>query len=202
MKFKRLSLMFGILCLLAAAGLTAYNLASSNSAGQRAETVVEELIAQIPTAPEIPIDSATPPDVTAHPEREMPTISLDDAIYIGYLEIPRLELTLPVAASFSMKQLKSTPALYAGSAYQGDMVIAAHNYNSHFGRLNQLKDGDEVRFVCADGTTLRYVVGWFDKIAPSDRETMVTAGEWDLTLFTCTYNGKMRFALRCVTAEK
>ena len=82
------------------------------------------------------------------------------------------------------------------------MVIAAHNYNSHFGRLNQLAAGAEVRFVCADGTVFRYTVGWSDKIAPSDRETMITADEWDLTLFTCTYNGKMRFALRCVAAEK
>ena len=202
MKLKRFCFIFGILCLLSAAGLTAYNLSSSDRAGQRAEAVAEELIAQIPTIHESPDIGSALPDVTEHPEQEMPAISLDSTMYVGYLEIPQLKLTLPVAASFSMKQLKSTPALYTGSAYRGDMVIAAHNYNSHFGRLNQLEEGAEVRFVCADGTVFRYTVGWSDKIAPSDRETMITADEWDLTLFTCTYNGKMRFALRCVAAEK
>lgn len=202
MKLKRFLLVFGILCLVSAAGLAAYNLTSSDRAGQRSEVVVEKLIALMPPAEETPGDAPTLPDVTDHPQREMPAVSLDSTMYVGYLEIPRLKLTLPVAASFSMKQLKSTPALYTGSVYRGDMVIAAHNYNSHFGRLNQLEDGDEVRFVCADGTVYRYTVGWSEKIAPSDRETMVTDDRWDLTLFTCTYNGKQRFTLRCVAAEK
>lgn len=134
------------------------------------------------------------------PDREMPTVELDSTRYLGRLEIPELRLNLPVAASFSMKQLTKTPALYAGSVYGGDMVIAAHNYNSHFGRLNQLEVGDEVRFVAADGRVYRYVVGWSEKVAPSESEEMVADTNWDLTLFTCTYNGKQRFTLRCVAA--
>lgn len=201
MKLKRFLLIFGILCLVSAAGLSAYNLTSSDRAGQRAEAVAEELMALMPPMEEIPAPTPTLPDGTDHPEREMPVLSLNNTKFVGYLEIPQLGLTLPVAASFSMNQLKSTPALYSGSVYRGDMVIAAHNYNSHFGRLNQLKDGDEVRFICSDGTVYRYTVGWSEKIAPSDRETMVTDDRWDLTLFTCTYNGKQRFTLRCVAAE-
>ena len=201
MKVKRFLLIFGALCLVCAVGLSVYNLTSSDRAGQRAEAVAEELMALMPPMEETPAPTPTLPDGTDHPEREMPVVSLDSTKFIGYLEIPQLKLTLPVAASFSMNQLKSTPALYTGSVYQDNMVIAAHNYNSHFGRLNQLKDGDEVRFICSDGTTYRYNVGWTEKIVPSDRETMVTDNQWDLTLFTCTYNGPQRFALRCVAAE-
>ena len=204
MKMRRVLLAFGIVCLTAALGLSVYNLASSDRAATQAADVVEALTPLMtpPIEEEGGTANAVPsvPMEGDHPDREMPTVELDSTRYVGRLEIPELRLNLPVAASFSMKQLTKTPALYAGSVYGGDMVIAAHNYNSHFGRLNQLEVGDEVRFVATDGRVYRYVVGWSEKMAPSESEEMVEDANWDLTLFTCTYNGKQRFTLRCVAA--
>lgn len=202
MKTRRALLAFGTLCLIAALGLSVYNLASSDRAGSRSASVVDALTPLMTQPADEAGDTAeavpSVPVEQEHPDREMPTVELDSTRYVGRLEIPRLGLDLPVAANFSMKQLTQTPALYAGSVYRGDMVIAAHNYNSHFGRLNRLEVGDEVRFVAADGRVYRYAVGWSEKMSPSASEEMVTDSNWDLTLFTCTYNGKQRFTLRCV----
>lgn len=203
MKMRRGLLSFGVVCLCAAALLSVFNFVSSDRAAVQAAGVVESLAPLLvpPAAEDTAQPLPTMPEGEHHPEREMPTVELDSTRYLGRLEIPALGLDLPIAAAFSMQQLKKTPALYAGSVYRGDLVIAAHNYNSHFGRLNRLRVGDEVRLTIADGQVYRYTVGWSEKMSPSEYEAMVTDAEWDLTLFTCTYNGKQRFTLRCVAAE-
>ena len=58
--------------------------------------------------------------------------SLGDVACIGILEIPALDLNL-VISSWSYSSLRLAPCRYSGSAYKGDLVIAAHNYQSHFG---------------------------------------------------------------------
>ena len=53
--------------------------------------------------------------------------------YIGVLQIPSLDLTLPVISDWSYPALQIAPCRYEGSAYDGGMVIAGHNFDSHFG---------------------------------------------------------------------
>ena len=53
-----------------------------------------------------------------------------------------------------------------------------------------------------DGAVWQYEVEEVDILAPSDVEGM-TAGEYELTLFTCTYGGQSRVTVRCVwTSEE
>ena len=47
-----------------------------------------------------------------------------------------------------------------------------------------------------EGVTVDYSVVAIDVLGPMDVEEM-TAGEYDLTLFTCTYGGKSRVTIRC-----
>lgn len=51
-------------------------------------------------------------------------------------------------------------------------------------------------FTDMDGNRFVYQVSGTEVIAPDGVEQMV-AGEWDLTLFTCTYNGSSRHTVRC-----
>ena len=80
--------------------------------------------------------------------------------------------------------------------YTDDLVIMAHNYDRHFGSLSELRIGDRVSFTDMDAETTLYEVVALDVLAPTDIEVM-TAGEYDLTLFTCTYGGKSRVTVRC-----
>ena len=136
------------------------------------------------------------PDYLLDPGMEMPTESIDGKDYIGTLELPALDLSLPVISRWNYPDLRVAPCRYAGSAYTGDLVIAAHNYQRHFGSLDSLAPGDPVWFTDVDGNRFTYEVAEIQVLQPTDIEEMVESG-WDLTLFTCTLGGKTRVTVRC-----
>lgn len=103
---------------------------------------------------------------------------------------------LPVISSWDYPGLRIVPCRYTGSAYTDDLVIAAHNYASHFGRLRELSQGDSIRFTDTDGNVFDYVVSELEILEPYAVSQM-TEGDWDLTLFTCTPGGQYRVTLRC-----
>lgn len=122
--------------------------------------------------------------------------------YTGILSIPSLDLELPVQDHWSYPALRKTPCRYYGAAQSDDLVIFAHNYDRHFGNIKDMQENDEVFFTDMDGQIHIYAVDEVIVISPYETETM-TAGEWDLILFTCTYGGENRVAVRCQeTMEK
>ena len=75
------------------------------------------------------------------------------------------------------------------------MVIAGHNYRYSFGKLKSLNIGNIAYFRAMDGTTYKYRCIDILELKPNDVEKMLE-GNWDMTLFTCTYYGKKRLTLR------
>ena len=199
----------GLLLVAAALFLTAYNLYDEYRAEQAAGRAVAQLEIPLPVnAPaEAPAEGAAAqapanpreieiPDYVLDPTREMPVRSIDGEEYIGMLEIPALDRTLPVMSEWSYPRLKIAPCRYAGSAYLGNLIIAAHNYRSHFRNLKKLSEGDIVRFTDMDGNVFSYEVTLLEILQPNEADEM-ESGDWDLTLFTCTVGGKSRVTVRC-----
>ena len=187
-------LLAGSLCLIAALGLTGYNLWDENRASSTAEEGVAALEAVIPQQ-ETEEDSAPAVTVPATPPALMPTIQVDGLNYVGLLEIPLLGRVLPIQATCSDALLKKAPCLYQGSLAEG-MIIAGHSYRSHFGSLSRLSPGDPIRFTDLEGNVWNYQVVTTEIIGGHDVEGM-EEGDWDLTLFTCTYGGRDRVTIRC-----
>lgn len=131
---------------------------------------------------------------------EMTEAVIDGYAYIGYLSIPALGLELPVMADWDYKRLNMAPCRYVGTTRGDNLVIMAHNYAYHFGRLSELSEGDSVVFVDMDGITTQYEVVARDILAPTAVEEM-TSGDYDLTLFTCTYGGASRVTVYCDRSE-
>ncbi len=207
----RIPILLGLLLIVAALSLAAYNVYDGQRAGQTASRTAERLEELIPAAepPEpatLPAQAPAAPQATAvpdyalNPEMEMPAAELDGADYIGTLQIPALELNLPVISQWSYDNLKIAPCRYAGSAYLDDLVIAAHNYGGHFGALKDLSPGDAVTFTDMDGNVFAYEVSALETLPPTAVEEMTT-GVYALTLFTCTVGGQSRVAVRCDRAE-
>lgn len=180
----------GLLLLAAAFLLISYNLWEGQQAGDAAGKVLDELTQAMKQ------QSENIPDYLEHPEMEMPTLEVEGNQYIGTLEIPALGLTLPVMSQWSYSKLRIAPCRYAGSAYQEGFVIAAHNYSSHFGNLNQLSSGDRIYFTDVTGNRFSYQVAEVEELNPTALEEMVSEG-WDLSLFTCTLSGQARVTVRC-----
>lgn len=126
---------------------------------------------------------------------DMPTMTLDGEEYIGYLELPTLGLSLPVMSSWSYPKLRTSPCRYQGTAQDGTLVILAHNYARHFGRLREMGVGDLVQLVGVDGSLYVYQVAALETLSSTDVDAMLESG-YDLTLFTCTPGGRMRVAVR------
>lgn len=136
------------------------------------------------------------PDYVLNPDMDMPEVDVDGMSCIGTLEIPSLDLNLCVTSTFSDDNMKQLPCRYYGSIYKNDMVIVAHNYWFHFGRLNTLKSGDEVIFTDASGNCFKYSVDVMDVVGP-ESVAEVTNGKWPLTLVTCTLDSQNRIVVRC-----
>lgn len=189
----------GFLLVLAALLLTGYNVWDEGRAGDAADATFQALKFQTEEDRE-ELPEYILPDYLVDPRFEMPTVEIDGYDYIGYLDIPSLELSLPVMSEWSYPQLKIAPCRYAGSVYLDDMILAAHNYDRHFGRLKNLEGGERVRFTDVDGNVFDFSVTELELLWPEQTEEMLS-GEWDLTLFTCTLGGRQRVTVRCDRIE-
>ena len=188
----------GLLLIAAAILLTGYNLWDDWRADRAAARVLEQMPVPAETQGQSPAgpDELKIPDYILDPDREMPTVEVDGNEYIGTLDIPALELSLPVMSDWSYPQLKIAPCRYAGTAYKSGFVIAGHNYRRHFGPLSQLTAGDRVTFTDVDGNVFYYRVAEIQILEPTAIEDMTTSA-WALSLFTCTLGGQTRLTVRC-----
>ena len=124
------------------------------------------------------------------------TLIMDGQYYIGVLSIPALELDLPVNKQWSYPLLKLTPCRYSGSVVENDLVILAHNYNTHFGNISMLRTNNPVYFTDADGIVHSYAVKEIETVTPNS-VTKIVYSNYDLVLVTCNYNGEARVVVRC-----
>ena len=196
----------GLLLTAAALSLTGYNLWGEYQAERNADQALVQVAEAMPeTEPEEEYgmqeiesesEKAEITEFVHNPQMEMPEKVIDGQIYIGVVEIPTLSLKLPVIRDWSDERLKIAPCRYVGSIYTGDLIISGHSYKKHFRYIRKLVEGDPVIFTDMDGNRFVYQVSGTEVIAPDGVEQMVS-GEWDLTLFTCTYNGSSRHTVRC-----
>ena len=193
-----LCIVLGLALLIGAAVLYISNDQEDLQAQLASVDVLEQLVEQIdvqetsPTQPHLQV----PLELLTEEEKKMPEKQIGEDLYIGYINMPTLKLSLPVKTDWDYGKLKTSPCRYSGSILGEDLVLMAHNYRSHFGRISRLKPGDEVTFTDMEGTVTRYQVVAKDVLAPNASEEM-TAGVYDLTLFTCTYGGANRITVYC-----
>ena len=218
-----LFVIIGQLLVAAALFLTLYNLHESRRAGEEAERVRDALAAQIQAEATAAEDGGAPSgeepaslpeaaDGSLIPGEEPPMESytrvVDGYEYIGIVDVPDLGISLPVMADWDYERLRISPCRYSGTPYGHDLVIAGHNYGSHFSPLKWVDIGADVYFTTMDGVQFHYTVANRETVQPYSVEEMVenennseSTRDWDLTLFTCNTGGQTRCAVRCVETE-
>jgi len=214
-------IILGVCCLISSLGLIAYNRLEEEKAqdvsknilqdvqediqdNTREESTSEESTSEESTSEESTSEESTseesnqykPEELSVDIPKEMLTTQVDGYDCIGVLSIPVLELELPVLTDWSYAKLKIAPCHYFGSYYEKDFVIAAHNYQSHFGRLSDLQPKDLILFTDISGTVHCYEVVLLETLPADATEEMITSG-FDLSLYTCTPGGANRVTVRC-----
>ena len=186
--------LLGVVLLLAALGLYGYNRWEDAQAGAEAQTVVQDL--QEKVVEQTQSAASAPAIDTSSLDPELPVVELDGYEYVGTVSIPAIGIDLPVMSEWSYPKLKISPCRQFGSSRTDDLVIAAHNYESHFGKLSSLTAGDSVTFTDMDGIVNEYVVNKVEVLDPHSVEEVEHSG-YALVLYTCTYGGKTRIVVFC-----
>ena len=190
-------IILGVLLLVTALLLAGYNIQDEKEAEENSEKILMELVPRVESATKNIEDI---PDYQTFFDMEMPVAEIEGNEYIGVLEIVSKELELPVMSEWSYPKLKIAPCRYSGSVYKNDMIICAHNYGSHFGGLKSMVQGEQIKFTDVDGNVFLYEVAEIEILDPY-ATVEITEGDWDLTLFTCTYGGRDRVTVRCILIE-
>ena len=192
----------GAVLILSALLLLLYNRYEDAHAGQEAESLLASVEAAISAqemaAPNKP-ESTEAPSPPLDPE--MPVVTLGGYEYVGYVEIPTLGLKLPVMAEWDYTRLQIAPCRQFGSSRTDNLVIAAHNYDTHFGKLKELSKGDTVIFTDMEGIVSTYCIEKLETLSPDAVDTVLNSG-YDLVLYTCTKGGKTRVTVFCDRAAK
>lgn len=181
----------GLALIIGAFSLKAYNKYEEKRAGEESSQIFSQLDGEIE-------EKEVDPEPAYKVEKEivMPTVVIDGYEYIGTLKIPALDLSLPVMSTLDYPLLKKSPCRYRGSVYTDDMIIGAHNYNTHFGRLKNLNYGDKIIFTDTDKNVFEYKIISIETLDSYAMDELLS-GDWDLTLFTCTIGGRTRVTVRC-----
>ena len=191
-----LCIVIGCVLLLAALGLYGYNRYEDAQAGAEAQVVVQDLEQKLEQTVSRAESTETSSDSEEMLSPELPVVMLDGYDYIGVISIPAIDIKLPVMSDWSYPKLRISPCREFGSSRTDDLVIAAHNYESHFGKLGSVSVGDNVIFTDMDGVENHYIVQKTDILQPTDVDAVEHSG-YDLVLYTCTYGGKTRITVFC-----
>ena len=188
----------GAVLILSALLLLLYNRHEAALAGKEAEILLSDVEAAIggQTSSDGPTDPTEETETEPTLPPELPVVHLNGYDYVGYVEIPALELKLPVMATWDYDLLQVAPCRQFGSSRTDDLVIAAHNYVTHFGYLKKLIPGDTVVFTDMDGIVNTYAVEKTETLDPTSVDAVKNSG-CDLVLYTCTIGGKTRVCVFC-----
>lgn len=216
-------IIFGTMLLLVALFIILYNFHEDFNGSETSNSVVEQIKSQLPPIQyevQSPNDDFTTMDTPSMedeiigqyqegtitenqevtPVEETPSLYVDGDYYLGIITIPSLNLELPILRNLTSKNLKKAPCQYMGSISTGDLIVAGHNYRSHFGRLQELNSGDTIFLTDMNGIVHTYEVVQSEIVNGKDIQAMQSGADfWDLTLFTCTLSGQSRVTIRAIS---
>ena len=176
---QRKGSLFQTICLLSSAVLLAAALVmllfwqwSIHSSAKAAGEYVHTLRSLIPepqgAVPEQRLDNA------------MAVFSLDGTDFVGILEMPRFDSSLPVGADWGNSS--RYPCRFSGSVYDGSLRIGATSQPGQYDFFREISVGDSLYFTDMTGNRYGYVVTDIRYTAHADAETM-DSRDADLLLF-------------------
>lgn len=188
------SILLGAALILSALFLAVCNKLENDRADREAALMMEKVQVKINDAENS--GEKTAPHKEKDSDPHMPEVQINGYAYVGYITIPAIQIELPVMAEWDYTRLKKAPCRQSGSSRTDDLVIAAHNYRSHFGGLKELAAKDEVVFTDMEGIVNTYRVEKKQVLEPDSVEEVENSG-YALVLYTCTYGGKSRLCVFC-----
>lgn len=112
---------------------------------------------------------------------------------VGILKIPAIGLEQPILTGATKRNLDISPAAVEPACRpgeEGNFAVAGHNsrtYGRHFNRISELKQGDDIMVVTADGNYSYLVTESFIVEAEDTWVLEPSLNGGEITLITCYY---------------
>ena len=133
-----------------------------HDAQQKAEGYVQAIYARIPQ----PQGAA----VEARRDNTMSVLSVEGTDFVGILEMPRFDSTLPVCAGWG--EVEKYPCRLGGSAYDRTIQIGATSQKGQYDFYREISAGDTVFFTDMEGNRFCYEVTDIRYESHADQETL------------------------------
>ena len=195
-KFGILFFAVGAVLIILALSLLWYNQNEDAEVGEVTESLLQEVQSVIVQNQVQDAVQTQPEDTESETTEENLTTFINGYEYLGVISIPALELVLPILQDWSYSNLNLAPCRHFGSIAEDNLVIAAHNYTSHFGKLSKLVVGDTLSITDMTGQEYFYTVAMMKTMEATAVEEVPNSG-YDLVLYTCTISGQGRQGVFC-----
>lgn len=193
-KIGKIFILIGILLIVVSSCLLVRNNYEEHTAKEKSNVVLQSMKDNIESQKKEVTEVVFNEDTSI--EKEMSVVNIDGYDYMGVITIPSLGIELPIMNDYDESRLRIAPVRYYGSIFTNDLVICAHSYKTHFGNLSKLKQEDVVILTDVNGESYLYEVLEIEVLDATDVEEMLDS-EFDLTLYTCTSDGRKRVTVRC-----
>ena len=111
---------------------------------------------------------------------------------VGIIEIPCINIKYPILNKTNDNSMQYSITKFSGGEVNeiGNFVVAGHNYlnGTMFGKVDQLKIGDEIKLTDLYNNTLTYEIFDIYSTDPNDTSIIESSkeGTKEVTLITCT----------------
>ena len=185
-KFSKYLIILGILCVLLSITLYIKNKYQELDTGKKSKEILDIIETKINVSDKEEIKSNT----------EDLVLNISGYDYIGVINIPSLNIKLPIMRETDYDRLAISPCKYYGNITTNDLVLCAHDYVNQFGKISNLKEDDIVIITDVLGNNYVYKVVLTEELNPIDITNMIDS-PFDLTLYTCSYGALKRITVRC-----
>jgi len=186
-KFPLLPVLGISLVLLGLAGLVAFTVCVRTGARRD-----REILTQMETL--LPERSDGVPGSYSNPH--MPSLEIGGTDCAALLEIPALNVALPVAADWENRSLWDPPARFSGSTYGPPMVIGGSDFAHQFSFCDRIENGTAVTVTDMTGARFSYTVTGVERSNSASVEWLLDE-DADLTLFCRDLYSMEYLAVRC-----
>lgn len=113
---------------------------------------------------------------------EMPIVEINRQNFVGIIEIPKYNCTLPIYGIWDSKIITKYPALYLGTIYDGSIILGGSDQKNQFDFMKIINEDDYLTITDMKGKRYSYVVDKIEITKDVSTEHLISL-ENDLVIF-------------------
>ncbi|MBR4282443.1 MAG: hypothetical protein IKT35_01880 [Clostridia bacterium] len=188
--FRKICITAGACLLVLAIGLLISWQWGIHSSIKKAESTVTTIFGTIPEVQNSALEERQ--------NNTMPTLNVDGKDFVGVLEMPRYNSSLPVCGDWG--SVSKYPCNFYGSIYDGTMQIGLTSQKGQYDFYREISVGDTVTFTDVEGNRYTYLVTDLRYEKHADKSTLEKE-ESSLTLFIKNVYGFEYLIVYCNVAK-